>query len=81
MYSPYVFNFPSLVYCENIASIFLNKAIRKILVELGWHMLNELKISQFGTWWSHDLGYCKEHSKQTTQAHFDHFLLEYLKYP
>jgi len=52
-----------------------------MLVKLGWYMLNELEISQFGIWWSHDLGYCKEHSKQTTQAYFGHFLLEYLKYP
>ena len=52
-----------------------------MLVELGWHMPNELKISQSGTWWSHGLEYCKEHSKQTTQAHFGHFVLEYSKYP
>jgi len=75
------FQFPKLGILWKHCKYILNKAIRKMLVELGWHMPNEPKISQFGIWWSHDLGYCKEHSKQTTQAYFGHFLLEYSKYP
>jgi len=61
------FQFPKLGILWKHCKYILNKVIRKMLVELGWHIPNELEISQFGTWWSHDLGYCKEYSKYPWQ--------------